>query len=1166
MARRIARWIGTATAVTVAASAALVPAGSAAADPAPAPGAFTRTTPGAFSGLVPDGTCAVELTARGGAGGSVIAGVASSNGAGAVITARYPVVPGQEFSGVVGGGGQPSGGTSGSAGNGGPNPGQGGAPDGGRGGTVGAGSSHAGAGGGGSTRVSIGGTLLVIAGGGGGSAGGHDSQGGFGGDAGLPTAFDLPAPGSDGLDGVDTVAGATAGGGQGGQASGPGAGGVHSTTSSLNGFPAVGSQGGAGGNDPNFDSGGGGGGGLFGGGGGASTSSNGAGDAAPGGNGGGGGGGGSSVAYANAPGGLPGAGSDLTATPGPRVSAAHDGRGADGLVQLSWIPCEYDLAVTKDVTAVDPATGEVTWTVTVENRGPDPMTRGDVVTLTDALPGPASTEVTSLDLPPGVTCDVAVGEPMTSPVVCARPFDASSYGGHADGVWGLDVGESITITYAQILTEPGVYPNVATVTDRGDQANNEDRATVEVRGPAAGPRTSTGPQGATQSRPADVAAGTFPLDLSTLTLLDGDGLPVDEVVVPGVGTYRIDRGPDPAAWQLTFTPDPDFVGDAPPVGYRISDTMGNHASSTYTPAVIAARPDVSSGPKGVAQSVDPLANDVFGASAPVVPSSLTLLDADGVSVSSVEVPGEGVYTVDLGDPDHPRLVFTPDPEFVGTATPVRYQVLDADGVAVDTTYTPTVPVGRPDETTGPQGVPQSVDPLANDVFGASAPVVPSSLTLLDADGVSVSSVEVPGEGVYTVDLGDPDHPRLVFTPDPEFVGTATPVRYQVLDADGVIVDTTYTPTVTPVALPDETTGPQGVRQVVDPLANDDPDGERGLDPTTLRLVDPATGELVTTVEVPDVGTFTVVDGRIELQPLPGFVGTADPIGYVVDDADGHTVRSTYTPTVIPVTPVAEPDATTGPLNTPQSVDPFGNDRPGDPAVPLDPSSLTLLDPVTGEPVTAVTIAGQGTYTVDLGDPAGPRIVFTPVTGFVGTATPVTYRIADVNGTTTTSTYTPTIVAGPPEVHDDSAQARRGRPVTFDLTRLVPDLDPGTIALLGPDGAEVLELTVPGEGTWVVDPETGRVTFTPEPGFDGDPTPVRYAATKVDGTPVTGELSIHYLDPAGTGGDRQAQAAGASVLPRTGFDLGPAGQLGALLIALGAAVSTGVSWGRRRQLT
>src|SRR5690606_1743042 len=158
-------------------------------------------------------------------------------------------------------------------------------------------------------------------------------------------------------------------------------------------------------------------------------------------------------------------------------------------------------------------------------------------------------------------------------------------------------------------------------------------------------------------------------------------------------------------------------------------------------------------------------------------------------------------------------------------------------------------------------------------------------------------------------------------------------------------------TVTPVALPDETTGPQGVRQVVDPLANDDPDGERGLDPTTLRLVDPATGELVTTVEVPDVGTLTVVDGRIERHPLPDAAATAVP----PPDA----------PRAPPVPPVAEPDATTGPLNTPRAVDPFGNDRPGDPAVPLDPSSLTLLDPVTGEPVTAVTIAGQGTYTVDL---------------------------------------------------------------------------------------------------------------------------------------------------------------------------------------------------------
>src|SRR5690606_39393083 len=80
----------------------------ASADPAPQAAAFTRETPGAFSGLVPDGVCAVDVTARGGAGGSVIGGVASSNGAGAVISARYPVTPGQTLAGEVGGGGRPS--------------------------------------------------------------------------------------------------------------------------------------------------------------------------------------------------------------------------------------------------------------------------------------------------------------------------------------------------------------------------------------------------------------------------------------------------------------------------------------------------------------------------------------------------------------------------------------------------------------------------------------------------------------------------------------------------------------------------------------------------------------------------------------------------------------------------------------------------------------------------------------------------------------------------------------------------------------------------------------------------------------------------------------------------------------------------------------------------
>lgn len=1044
-ARARGRAVLTAAAITGLVSATLVTsAAPVGANPAPDPTTRTISTPGSFTGIVPDGACEVRVTARGGAGGSVIQGVANTNGAGATVSATYPVVPGQPYTGYVGGGGQPSTGAGGQAGNGGPNPGVGGAGDpatsagsGGRGGTVGAGSTHAGAGGGGRSSVAIAGTELVVAGGGGGSAGGHDTNGGFGGDAGLPTAFDTVTAGSDGLDGTDVAPApaTTAGGGQGGQPAGQGAGGVHQTDASLDGFDAVAGTGGNGGNDPNFDSGGGGGGGTTGGGGGASTRNNGSGAAVPGGNGGGGGGGGSSRVSSATPGGLPGTATGLAATAGPQLGATHAGAGANGLVELDWLPCEYDLGVTKAASPIDPATGAVTWTVTVTNHGPDAMARGDVVTLTDTLPGTGTPIVTTVATPVGVTCDVVVGSPMTSPMTCSRPNDRSAVGGSADGVRGLDVGESIAVGYTQNVTAPGTYPNTATVTDRSNPTNNRADAQVVVTGPTAGPRTSVGPQGEPQSQPPDVTAGTFAIDAASLTLLDGPGgSPVAELVIPGQGTYSIVGG------DLVFTPEPDFQGAPTPVHYRISDTQGNHAASTYAPSIIAANPDYTSGPQGAIQTVDPLLNDVFGAGSPADPDTLVLLDSNGDPVTELAVSGVGTFTVVDG-----TIQFVPEPDFTGSHT-VPYRVFDEAGTPVESTYTPTIPVGDPDVTSGPQGIAQDVDPLANDHFSAGVPADPSTLTLLDPDsGDPVTSVTVPDQGVYTIDASDRANPRIVFTPTPEFIGTATPVTYRVLDQGGVPVTSTYTPTLTPTARPDTTSGPQGVLQTIDPLLNDDPDGTRDLDPATLRLVDPVTGDPTSTVTVPDVGTFTVVDGEIHFQPVPDFVGEGPAIGYLVDDVDGHTVGSTYTPTV---------------------------------------------------------------------------------------------------------------VAGPAEVLDSHQTHPVGTTAEFDLVDLEPNLDPGSVHILDPDGNEVHQLVVPGEGVWTVDPGTGKVTFVPEAGFEGDPTPVRWAGAKTDGTPITGMLSIDYVQapapstPSTATTPRTASTTGT--LPVTGAGVVQLALVG-ILFVLGGAV-------------
>ena len=64
-----------------------------------------------------------------------------------------------------------------------------------------------------------------------------------------------------------------------------------------------------------------------------------------------------------------------------------DAPSGHGSMNLDVVPCLYNLALTKtpSVTSVN-AGGKITWTLGVTNNGPDPMTRGDILTLADTLP------------------------------------------------------------------------------------------------------------------------------------------------------------------------------------------------------------------------------------------------------------------------------------------------------------------------------------------------------------------------------------------------------------------------------------------------------------------------------------------------------------------------------------------------------------------------------------------------------------------------------------------------------------------------------------------------------------------------------------------------------------------------------------------------------------
>ena len=436
------------------------------ADPAAGPGAFSQTTTGAVTaGSVPDGTCRAKITGLGGGGASSSAGGTGGQGAAAAqVVATFAVLPGQSYSGSVAGGGQnPTGGVGG----------------GGAGGTVV--TNHRGGGGGGRTVASVGGvTVLVAAGGGGGGAAHQNSPTGAGGAAGTAVGAGVPGPGTSGTNGVDT-AGVTAGGGQGGQALAGGNGGVNSSSAALNGAAGGAVATGAGGNggpDPSYDSGGGGGAGYTGAGGGSATTV----DSVTG----GGGGGGSSWVAATSPTvGAP-VPSGITGSAGT-TTATGTVAGANGQLDIDWLPCQYDLALTKTASPSPvKAGGKITWTVAVTNNGPDPMTKGDTLDLADTLPaGPngapapaykvvslATSGGTNADLSRGaITCSgVSVGSSMPAATNCSRTYSApSAPGAPAGGVRGLDVGERLTIVYEQIIanTAPcATITNTATVKDR----------------------------------------------------------------------------------------------------------------------------------------------------------------------------------------------------------------------------------------------------------------------------------------------------------------------------------------------------------------------------------------------------------------------------------------------------------------------------------------------------------------------------------------------------------------------------------------------------------------------------------------------------------------------------------------------------------------------------
>ena len=152
---------------------------------------------------------------------------------------------------------------------------------------------------------------------------------------------------------------------------------------------------------------------------------------------------------------------------------------------------------------------------------------------------------------------------------------------------------------------------------------------------------------------------------------------------------------------------------------------------------------------------------------------------------------------------------------------------------------------------------------------------------------------------------------------------------------------------------------------------------------------------------------------------------------------------------------------------------------------VDPDWSTLkLTGDNGLPVDTLT-RPEGTYTVQ----PGGQVSFVPNPDFTGgpVGQPVAFTVADGRGKTTGSNITLT-VARPPLAENLPATTETTTPVTVDPVaeaegRDGAAIDPASVRFVV-EGDLVDTLTIPGKGTFTVDPTTGKITFQAVEGFTG----------------------------------------------------------------------------------
>lgn len=450
----------------------------------------------------------------------------------------------------------------------------------------------------------------------------------------------------------------------------------------------------------------------------------------------------------------------------------------------------------------------------------------------------ATSDSTTTSFGTPITVNLIDNDTSSSGIKSVHLLDANgqrvdTYTVENEGTWSLNTDGSATFT--PLTTFSGETTPVNYMITDASGAPSDSAAISAVVSDASSPTVSA--DTVTTKTNKDVVIDVLANDELTqsgsswnkVELIDpATGGRVTTLTTPA-GTFTVN-----ADNTVTFSPNDQFVGEAPLVNYVATDSNGKEGNAQISLNVEdysapASTIDTAEGKENSVISVSVLSNDQLTEDGATWDDVSLVNPTTGEAVKTFTIDGVGVFTVNSDN----IVEFDPADGFTGQTPAVSYVATDSNGKSSQSSLTFSVvalsnPIAVDDLITIDRGETVTINPLNNDQLiedGATW----DEVFLVDPVTKSQVKTVTTSAGVYTVNNDN----TVTFVSYADFIGSAPVVDYIAVDSYGNIAQSSLDITVnTPVVVPTPEPTPDAT-PTPDPIPDTTPTPEPAptVDPT-----------------------------------------------------------------------------------------------------------------------------------------------------------------------------------------------------------------------------------------------------------------------------------------------------------------------------------------------